>query len=137
MKKLIAAVLFLTAFTLNAQKISTFDMVKIKAQYEKEALYFYEQNWRAFRVVALKQKVISNYEMFRSETDSTNHFYLTLVTTYKNEKAFKESEAKFRPIMSAISPNGPKYLNALKRTDFLEYVAGSEGKIVYSGKKNK
>jgi hypothetical protein len=135
MKKLFSATLLIAAFSLNAQKVSTFDIVKIKAQYEKEALFFYEKNWKAFRVEALKQKVISNYEMYRSETDSTNHFYLTLITTYKNEITFKDSEAKFRPIMSAISPNGPNYLNALKRNDFLEYVAGSEGKIVYHGKK--
>jgi hypothetical protein len=120
-----------------SQKVSTVDIVKINSKYEKEAMYFYEQNWLEFRKEAIKQKVIIGYEMFRSATDSTNHYDLTLITSYKDEKAFKVSEDKFRPIMSKISPNGPKYLNEVKRQEFLQYVAGSEGKLLYYSKKNQ
>jgi hypothetical protein len=59
--------------------------MKINAKYEKEAMYFYEQNWKALRDKALKEQVIIGYEMLRSPTDSTNHFDPTLITSYKNE----------------------------------------------------
>jgi hypothetical protein len=135
MKHLIIIGLLIKSLAGFSQKISTVDIVKINAKFEKEAQYFYEQNWLAFRKEALKQKVIIGYEMFRSATDSTNHFDLTLITSYKNENAYKVSEDKFRPIMSKISPNGPKYLNEVKRQEFLQYVAGSEGKILFDSKK--
>lgn len=68
--------------------------------------------------------------MFKSAIDSTNHFDLTLVTTHKNGNSYAEAEEKIRPIIQKVSPNGPKYLNDIKREQFLQYVAGSEGKVV-------
>ena len=134
MKKLTLAIFIFSSYLAISQKISTFDIVKINAKYEKEAMYFYEQNWLAFRKEALKQKVISGYEMYRSPADTTHHFDLTLITIYKNEKAFKVSEEKFRLIMKAISPDGPKYLNEVRRDQFLKYIAGSEGKLIHPKK---
>jgi len=131
MKQTLLLFFTIISFSSYSQKVSTFDIVKVKASFEKEAMYFYNNNWRAFREEALKQKVIIGFEMFKSAIDSTNHFDLTLVTTYKNEKYFAEAEEKFRPIMQKVSPNGPKYLNTIKREQFLQYVAGSEGKVVY------
>lgn len=122
------------SFAVFSQKVSTFDIVKVDANFEKEAMYFYNINWREFRKEALKQKVITGFEMYKLAIDSTKHFDLTLVTTYKDEKAYHQAEEKFRPIMKKVSPNGPKYLNEIKREQFLLYVAGSEGKVVYSEK---
>jgi hypothetical protein len=119
------------SFTAFSQKIPTFDIVNIDANFEKEAMYFYNNNWREFRKEALKQKVITGFEMYKSAIDSTKHFALTLVTTYKDEKAYHQSEEKFSPIMKKVSPNGPKYMNEIKREQFLQYMAGSEGKAVY------
>ncbi len=76
-------------------------------------MYFYNNNWREFRKEALKQKVITGFEMYRSVIESTNHFDLTLVTIYKDEKAHAQAEEKFSPIMKKVSPNGPKYLNEI------------------------
>ena len=124
-------ILLIISFSAISQKVASFDIVKVDAQYEKEAMYFYNNNWREFRKEALKQKVITGFEMYRSTIDSTHHFDLTLVTIYKDEKAYASAEEKFRPKMNKISPDGPKYLNEVKRDQFLKYVAGSEGKVIY------
>src|SRR5690606_7094746 len=59
----------------HAQKISTLDIVSIKQQYEKEALFFYEQNWKVFREEALNRKYISGYQLLRKPPDSIGHFH--------------------------------------------------------------
>lgn len=115
----------------SSQPFLTVDIVKVNAAFEKEAMYFYEKNWLAFRKEALKQKVISGYELIRSATDSTNFFTLTLITRYKNKKFQQQSEARFRPIMNKISPGGPLMLNTVSRKEFLNYVTGSDGEVVH------
>ena len=131
MKKLILIPFLTCTLSAFSQKYATIDLVKAKAEFEKEALFFYEQNWKAFREEALKKKVISGYKMYRSAADSTGYFDITLITEYKNVEAHAFSEEKFRPIMKKVSPNGPKYLNEVKREQFLKYVAGAEGTEVY------
>lgn len=121
----------------RGQEISTIDIVKVKAVYEKEAMYFYNENWKAFRKLALQEKVIAGFELLRTATDSTNHFQLILITTYSDSVSFANSEENFRPIMQRISPNGPKMLNQIARKDFLEYITGYETISLYSGRTKK
>lgn len=134
MKKrgILIIIVILVAKNITAQAVSTVDIVQINTKYEKEAMFFFEQNWLAFRKEALKEKIIKGYKILRSETDSLNFFNLTLITTYKDENAYSSSEENFRPIMRAISPGGPKYLNAIKREVFLKYITGSNGKVIFS-----
>lgn len=126
MKPYLLVVLYCLCFTtsLSAQTIKTIDVVKVNANYEKEAMYFYHENWKAFREAALEKKVISGYELLRTPTDSTNHFQLLLITEYADSLSYKNLEKNFEPIMKAIAPQGPKMLNAVSRKDFLEYIIG-------------
>ena len=131
MHKAITILFVISSLTSFSQKYATVDIVKAKASYEKEALYFYEKNWKAFRAEAKRQKVISGYSMFRSPADSTGYFDITLITEYKNAAAHAQAEEKFGPIMKKISPNGPQYLNTVKREEFLKYIAGAEGLQIF------
>jgi hypothetical protein len=54
-----------------------------------------------------------------------------LVTSYKNEKAYQQTDEKYESIMKTISQNGQKYLNEVNREQFLHNLAGSEEKVVY------
>jgi len=108
----------------SAQSFSTVDIVKVKSVYEKEAMYFYNENWKAFRKEAYKKGFISGYQILRSATDSTNHFQLILITEYSDSTAFARQEDNFRPIMKSISPKGPKMLNDIPRKEILEYLSG-------------
>lgn len=131
MHKAVTILFVISSLTSFSQKYATVDLVKAKASYEKEALYFYEKNWKAFREEAKRKKVISGYSMFRSPTDSTGYFDITLITEYKNAAAHAQAEEKFGPIMKKISPNGPQYLNTVKREEFLKYIAGAEGLQIF------
>lgn len=133
----LAGILFSLALTpLFAQKQSSIDIVRVDARYEKEAMYFYQENWLAFRKAALIKGYISGYEMLRTETDSTHHFQLFLVTEYPDSTAYRLREEHFAPIMKSISPNGPKMLNQVERKVFLEYLAGYDTRRLIADHKN-
>lgn len=112
--------------------IATVDIVKGKQVYEKEVMYFYEQNWKAFREEALLQKHISGYRLIKTKPDDTGHFTLILITQFPDSTAFKRVEENFRPIMKKLSPKGPRMLNDVKREQFLQFVAGYTGSLVFS-----
>lgn len=131
MQKAITILLFISSIPSFSQKYATVDIVKARLSFEKEVLYFYEKNWKAFREEAKRQKVISGYSLFRSPADSTGYFDITLITEYKNAAAYAQAEEKFGPIMKKISPNGPQYLNATKREEFLKYIIGTEGLQIF------
>lgn len=117
---------FILLSSLNAQVISTLDIVKVNGQYEQEAMYFYNENWLQFRKEALKENVISDYEMLRTPDDSAGFFNLILITEYADSASFRNMEAGFAPIMKRVAPNGPKMLNDVPRSKFLEYVSGHD-----------
>lgn len=120
---LIILCLLISANFVYGQKISTINIVKVNANYEKEAMYYYNENWKEFRKLALQEGVISGFEIMRTATDSTNHFQLILITEYSDSTSFSKSEENFEPIIKRVSPNGPKMLNKVGRKEFLEYVA--------------
>lgn len=137
MNKIWALLIVLTCYaqTARGQQLTTLDIVKVNASYEKEALYFYQENWKAFRELALQKGVISGYEMHRTATDSTQHFQLILITRYPDSTALANSEENFRPIMKEVSPQGPRMLNHVDRKEFLEYVSGYETHVLWESTK--
>ncbi len=132
---------FATAFVLacfhgfSQSSIALINTVKAKQVYEKEVMYFYENNWKAYRQEALKAGYISGYQLIKSRPDSTGLFSVILVTQFPDSITFRNVEENFRPIMQKLSPNGPKMLNALKRNEILQTVGSYEGKVIFEDKK--
>ena len=122
---LFSAIIFgLTSFDCFSQSIVTFDIVTIDNRYEKEAMYFYNENWKKFREEAIKQGFISGFEMLKTETDEKNTFQLFLITRYPDSETFKKMEENFGIVMKKISPNGPKMLNEIPRNRFVVNITG-------------
>ena len=130
-QKLFAVALVLSAAGhLRGQAILSIDIVRINAKYEAEAIYFYEQNWKAFREDALRQGVISGYNILRDATDSTGHFSIVLITEYPDSALFKARESNFAPIMKKLSPGGPRLLNNISAKAFAQYFFGLDARSV-------
>lgn len=113
----------------------TIDFIKIKDGKRDEAIYFYENNWRAYRDAAIKRGVIDSYELIdvRSEKDAA--FDLILITRFRGEEQFKNSEKAFEPIVKEITPNGPFLKGTSKPDDFRQNVSFYNGKALFrSGK---
>jgi hypothetical protein len=115
----------------QAQTIATVDITRAKQAYEKEALYFYEQNWKAFREEALKLRYISGYQMIKTAPDTTGWFDIILITHFQDSVQRQKVEENFRPIMTRLSPNGPRMLNDIKRSEFLKPAGSYKGKTVF------
>jgi len=98
--------------------ISIYDFVKIKNNHTKEALYFYEENWKKYRDIALKKKYIVSYRLVSALPDSASDFNLILITEYADSLAYAKSEENFAQIIKETRPNGPLLLNEIKPADF-------------------
>lgn len=123
MKKLILILLigFLTYHSIHAQKSAyvALDIIRVKNGLWNEALYFFENNWKVYREEAIKQGIISSYQMLVNKADSvTNN--IILITQYPDSSSYQKSEENFRPIMKKIRPGGPNYLNEKRRNDFVQ-----------------
>jgi len=104
--------------------ISVIDFVKIKNNKREEALYFYNNNWKVYREIALKKGYISSYKMLLTRPGSGG-YDIMLITTYKDSIQQKNSEANFAEIIKAERPKGPKLLNDIKPVDFRETVSST------------
>jgi hypothetical protein len=125
MKKLILLMLMglLSLQKAHAQKDAyvIMDIVKVKNGLWNEALYFFENNWKVFREDAIKQGVISSYQMLANKADSVSNS-IVLITEYSDSLSYRKSEENFRPILKKLRPDGPIYLNEKRRNDFMEIV---------------
>lgn len=127
--------LFLLVFSCNllAQKTVPFvvvDFVKVLNGHEAETTYFFEQNWKAYRISALKKGHISGYQMLKLNAADKVGFHYALVTIFQDSTAYQQMEANFRPIMAQITPDGPRLLNELKIPDFCEITHSFTGSVL-------
>jgi hypothetical protein len=121
MKKFIILIFLFSAIRPLAQNhlpVSQIDFVTIKDARKAEALYFYENNWKVYREMALKKGYIRSYNLLTTNADSPADFDIMLVTEYTDSTQYKGSETHFQQIIKELRPGGPKLLNELKPADF-------------------
>lgn len=102
MKKLILLVTIIClnhfSFGQNEQAITSIDFVEILNDNEQEAIYYYQNNWKVLREVAIKKNYIASFEILK-DIEEGQTFDLILITRYKNKKQFDEREAHFDEII--------------------------------------
>jgi hypothetical protein len=111
--------------------ISMLDFVKVKGGKRDEARYFYENNWRAYRAEAVKRGVIDSYEYVEVAAPHNAAFDIILITRYKGEAQFKNSEKAFEPIMKELRPKGPLLKGTFKPDDFREIVYSYTSRSIF------
>lgn len=136
---LIITLLLLTniLFGQSQQTITVIDFVKIKNDKRQEAIFFYENNWKVYRDIALKKGVIKSYKLLTTSADTTANFDLMLITEYADSAQFKLSEERFQKIINTIAPKGPKLLNELKPKDFRTNVFLKKTETLFSSDSKK
>lgn len=127
----------LTAAAQSNTTVTLMDFVKIKPGKTAEAMFFYENNWKPYRDLAIKRKIIHSYEIVKAQPDSVNNFDLILITVYKDSTQHAKSEENFRSILTELRPNGPVLLNDVKPADFRQNVFARVVRPLYSSSKNK
>ncbi len=124
----------LTLSSSHAQKvISTIDFVKIKNDHRPEALFYYENNWKLFRDIALEKNYIKSYKLLTTRPDTTsNNFDLILITEYSDSTQFKLNEQRFQEIIKTSRPSGLKLLNDLKPNDFRQLLFFKQTETIFN-----
>lgn len=131
-----ACILFLNcSFGQTETTLTTIDFVKIKNNKRPEALYYYENNWKVYRDIALKNDYIKSYKILSTSADSTANFDLILITEYSDSSQFKLNEERFQQIIKSIRPDGPLLLNELKPNEFRQIVFFKTTETLYDADK--
>lgn len=108
------------------------DFVKIKNGRRDEVLYFYENNWKAYREEAKKRGVIDSFELVEASSEKNAGFDLILITRFRGKEQLDKSEENFAPILKQISPNGPALKNGLAPADIRENVFAYTGRSLFT-----
>ncbi|MEZ5345917.1 MAG: hypothetical protein R2681_10225 [Pyrinomonadaceae bacterium] len=125
------ALLFILIFCIHAvpalpqtDLITVIEAVKIKNDNRKEALYYYENNWKLLREKALEKNFIDSFEMIVTEAADDADFDIVLITRYSNKNQFDNSEVNFQRLIKEFitDKDGIRLMNALKPVDFRKSV---------------
>jgi hypothetical protein len=134
----VASLLFANIlFAQTKTTIATIDFVKIKNNKQQEALYYYENNWKLYRDIALTRGYIKSYKLLTTSADTTANFDLILITEYTGSIQFKQSEERFQQIIKETRPDGPKLLNGLQPADIRQNLFFKQAETLFGTDKTK
>ncbi len=123
--------------TAGAQTVLVMDFVKVKNDKYAETMFFYENNWKVYRDIALQKGFITSYRLEKTTADTAAPFDIILITEYRDTSMYHKSEENFRDILATARPNGPLLLNDLKPADFRQNVFVKITETVYSSTKKR
>lgn len=104
----------------QTEKVSTIDFVQIVNNHVDEALFFYQNNWKVLRAIAVERGYIESYQILENKSKEGEPFDLMLITTYPNNIQFDERETNFQEIINEQS--GLKLMNDKKPDEFRKTV---------------
>ena len=81
------------------EKISTIDFVQILDDNKEEALYYYQNNWKVLRTMAIKKGYIHSYQVLEAPISEDEPFQLMLITTYLNNEQYELREDHFKELI--------------------------------------
>ncbi len=105
-------------------RISTIDFVQILNNNKKEALFYYQNNWKILRVQALQKGHILSYQFLETPSTKENPFNFMLITTYANQQQYDKREEHFAALIKA--QNVLKLLNTKKPGEFRKVIFGKD-----------
>ena len=100
-KNLVLLFLFATCFCFGQQdqSITSMDFVEIIDNNDEEAWYYYENNWKVLRQMAVKKDYILSFKLFKDLSLNDNTFGIVLMTNYKDSLQFINREAHFQELI--------------------------------------
>lgn len=121
----IAIVIFFSTLSMaqSSHSIILMDIVEVPVARREEAIFYFENNWKLFREVAMEKGLIRSYRMMEVDHEISDHLELILTTEFSNDTQFEQVEENFEPIMKAVRPNGPILLNEIKPSEFRKLVS--------------
>lgn len=118
------------AMAQSSRSIILMDVVEVPVARRVEAIYYFENNWKLFREVAMEKGLIKSYRLMEVNHENSDHLELILTTEFSNETQLELVEENFEPIMKAARPNGPVLLNEIKPGEFRKLVSSRKGLVL-------
>ena len=112
------------AYGQQDDRISTIDYVQILNGNKAEAVYYYQNNWRALRKMALENDYIDSFQILETPFTEEEPFQLMLITTYANKEQYDLREDHFGELIKEIG--ALKLLNEKKPGDFRKTLFSKE-----------
>ncbi|MEM9390168.1 MAG: hypothetical protein AAGA02_06825 [Bacteroidota bacterium] len=119
MKAFILAFVFFLSEAAMAQsntRISTIEFVRIIDDNREEALFYYQNNWKVLREMAVKKGYIDSFELLEAEFTEDQPYHIILMTTFANKDQFEKREEHFEELIKVKGPL--RLLNEKKPSEF-------------------
>lgn len=106
------------------ERISTIDFVQILNGNKAEADYYYQNNWKVLRSMAMENDYIDSFQVMETPFTDKEPFHLMLVTTYADKEQYDLREDHFRAL---IKEKGTlELLNEKKPEEFRKTIFSKE-----------
>lgn len=79
--------------------ITSMDFVEVVDANEEEAWFYYENNWKVLRQMALKKGYIQSFKLLKDMSKGKNNFSIVLMTSYKDSLQFQKREEHFQELI--------------------------------------
>lgn len=100
----------------SSKTITSIDFVQVIDNQFEETEYYYRNNWKVLREMAVERGYIHSFQVLQGEATEEAPFYLLLITTYADKEQYDKREEHFRAL---IEERGKlRLLNELKPADF-------------------
>ena len=109
-----------TGFSQVNDKITTIDFVEILNGNHDEALFYYQNNWKVLREMAVEKGYIHSFQLLETPHTKSEPFHIMLVTTYGDQDQYDKREDHFGELIEKLG--SLKLLNQKKPVDFRKTV---------------
>ncbi len=92
------------------------DFVQVVDKNTKEAIFYYENNWKVLREMALEKDYIASFQLLETTPTESEPFQFILITTYKDKEQYELREAHFSELIQERAEL--KLLNEKKPGEF-------------------
>ena len=121
------AVISENAWAQASTLIRTYDFVEIINDQQEESMYYYDNNWKKLRQLAVAEGYIDSFEMHEVAFSENSPFHLILITTYTDDGQYEQREKNFDKL---IAMRGElKLLNEKQPSEFRKFVFESDTKV--------
>lgn len=76
-------------------RITTIDFVEILNNNKEEAVYYFKNNWKILRDIAVERNYIESYEILETPWSEDEPFHIMLITTYADRDQYELREDHF------------------------------------------
>jgi len=118
--RMLFIVLLLLPLSASAEVI-TVDFVRVLNGNLEEAVYFYENNWKKFRIAAVNKGIINSYDLLVKSAQNGQTDIL-LITAFDSPEQYERREENFSTVMRDAGEGGPTLLNSKPPSEFREVI---------------